>query len=118
MRLAALPILLAALAAPTRAGEIDFNRDIRPVLLGRCAACHGPDPEARKASLRLDTRDGAIEAGALVPGKPGESELVARVNSNEPAEVMPPPKSGPPLTPREKRLLADWVAAGGDYAEH
>src|SRR5262247_2197528 len=60
-------------AAP--AGKIEYNRDIRPILAENCFACHGPDSAARKANLRLDKRDMAVEAGIIKPGKPDESEL-------------------------------------------
>src|SRR5438445_9745148 len=69
-------------AAKKAAAGIDFNRQIRPILSENCFVCHGPDDSQRKAKLRLDTRDGALAAlkggrHAIVPGKPGESELVA-----------------------------------------
>src|SRR2546422_42583 len=67
---------LNLLAAPK---EIQFNRDIRPILSENCFACHGPDKNQRKAKLRLDVRDVALEKGAIVPGKLSESELVRRI---------------------------------------
>ena len=66
------------------AAAIEYNRDIRPILSENCFACHGPDSAARKAELRLDRRDAAVEAGAIVPGKPDESELIARINCDDP----------------------------------
>src|SRR5690348_9367022 len=65
---------------PTPA-PIDFNRDVRPILSENCYQCHGPDKNQRKADLRLDARDSALELEAIVPGQPDESELVARIFS-------------------------------------
>src|SRR5262249_9746189 len=70
-----------ALAGPPREGKIDFDREIRPILSENCFACHGPDDNARKAKLRLDTRTGAFAelrggSRAIVSGKPAESELL------------------------------------------
>lgn len=101
---------------------VDFNRDIRPILSANCFACHGPDKEGRKADLRLDTFAGATaDLGgyrALVPGKPDESELLARVMSDDKDELMPPPKTGHSLTAEHKQQLREWVESGGEYAEH
>src|SRR4051794_7005540 len=56
-------------AAPApAAAKVDFARDIRPILAHHCAACHGFDPKARKARLRLDVRDSALARKAIVPG--------------------------------------------------
>jgi hypothetical protein len=107
----------AAVAAPGE--EISFNREIRPILSDRCFACHGPDEETRKSDLRLDTFEGATEGGELaipiVPGKPGKSELVARINETDPDEIMPPPKSHKTLTAAEKKLLERWILEGARY---
>jgi hypothetical protein len=100
------------------ADDLDFNRDIRPILSENCYACHGPDEKARKAELRLDDRQAAIDAGAFVPGKVDESELVSRVNSLDPDAVMPPTDSKFSLTAEEKKRLSDWIAQGAEFADH
>src|SRR6478736_2958291 len=80
-----------AFAGPARAAEkIEYNRDVRPILSEYCFGCHGPDSAARKADLRLDRREAAIEMGAITPGDTKESELIARLDSKNPKEVMPP----------------------------
>ena len=81
------------------ADEINYNRDVRPILSDTCYKCHGPDAAERQAGLRLDLHDGAaakLESGAtaIVPGKTDESELIARIRSTDPDRVMPPPASG------------------------
>jgi mono/diheme cytochrome c family protein len=113
---------LFALAAPSQVADaqskaVDFNRDVRPILSNNCFQCHGPDEKVRKGKLRLDTQKGATEF-AVVPGKPADSTLVQRVKSADASEVMPPPKSGKKLTPREIEILTQWVKEGGNYAAH
>lgn len=103
---------------------IDFNRDIRPILSDKCFHCHGPDAEQRQAGLRLDQREGAtseLDSGvtAIVPGKPDESELIYRVESEDEYERMPPADAKlPPLTAEQKELLRRWIAAGANWEEH
>jgi hypothetical protein len=111
----ALAVVLVCCAGAARAAEApDFNRDVRPILAARCFKCHGPDDGARKAKLRLDTRDGA----AHVLGEPNGSELLRRVTSTDETEVMPPPSTKVKLTAREKETLRAWVAAGAKYDQH
>ena len=71
------------------ATPVSFNRDIRPILSDNCFSCHGPDASHRQADLRLDIRDDAVMAGAIVPGKPADSTLVSRINSTDSDELMP-----------------------------
>ncbi|QEL17894.1 DUF1553 domain-containing protein [Limnoglobus roseus] len=113
------PVVLFLLA--TRSGaeppRIDYNRDIRPILSNNCYQCHGPDEKERKGDLRLDTYEGATEV-SVVPGKPGDSSLIARVETREKGELMPPVKSGKKLTAKEIELLRAWVQQGAKYATH
>ena len=106
--------------------KVDFNREIRPILAEKCFLCHGPDPKNRKGNakggLRLDTKEGAFADlgghSAVVPGKPDESEILARIGSQDPEEVMPPASSGKKTTPREIEVLRAWVRQGAPYAKH
>ncbi len=111
-------MILVVLLGHARAGsaEISFNRDIRPILSDKCFACHGPDARAREAELRLDVREEALRV--LSPGRPEESELLARVTAGDPDLVMPPRKTHKRITPREAERLREWIAAGAEYEPH
>jgi len=102
---------------------LSFNHDIRPILSRHCFACHGPDSEDRQADLRLDDRESALQElasgmRAIVPGKPTESELVARILDSDPDVIMPPPESNHVLTNKQKEILSAWVAGGAEYQPH
>ena len=112
--------ILSALESGAHAESpvLDFNRDIRPILAENCFFCHGQDANKRQAELRLDVRDAAIEAGAIVPKDPRSSELVSRINATDPKELMPPPKSNRRLSPEQKKRLERWIEEGANYATH
>lgn len=105
---------------------VSYNFDIRPILSDKCYACHGPDKNKRKAGLRLDIADSAYAAlketkgaYALVPYKPGISELYKRVSSTDTAFMMPPPVSHlSALTPIEVALIKKWIEQGAKYERH
>src|SRR5262245_29724251 len=116
-----LLVLFFFLDAAIRADEVQYNRDIRPILVGACFKCHGP--AAKKGGFRLDVREEATKAAKskqtpIVAGKPDESELVRRIFSNDADEVMPPPTSHRALKPAEKELLKKWIAEGAKYQQH
>ena len=119
-------LFLVAIASFSRAAApapVSFDRDIQPILAENCYHCHGPDAPHRKAGLRLDQRDDAFAGGkselaAIVPGKPDASELILRILSHDPEEVMPSPDSNRKLTEAQKDLLRRWVAEGAQWAEH
>ena len=103
-------------------GDISFARDIRPILSDNCFRCHGPSEKQRKAKLRLDIAESAMRDrdghAAIVPGKPNESVLIARIFAGDPDEVMPPPASHKTLSQEQKTLLSRWIEEGADYKRH
>ncbi len=107
---------LAAAADPP--GKVDFAREVLPILSDACFACHGPDAKARKADLRLDTKDDAHASGSFVPGKSAESELFKRITSADPDEVMPPAKGGKKLSAPQIDTLKRWIDQGAPWAKH
>ncbi|MCA9071710.1 MAG: hypothetical protein KDA84_22440, partial [Planctomycetaceae bacterium] len=109
-------ILLCASTALAEDTKIDFDRDIRPIISDKCAHCHGPDPNARQADLRLDTRDGLFQV--VVPAQPEQSELIARINSADPEEVMPPADAKLSLSNDQIELLTAWVRSGASWKGH
>ena len=122
-----IPGLLALLCSwffliPDARGQstpnINFARDIQPILAQHCGTCHGPDEQTRKGKLRLDVRAVAIAKKAIVPGNPKASELIARIESTDEAEQMPPAKSKKPLSARQKELLRAWIELGANYTQH
>jgi hypothetical protein len=123
LRMLLVSVLLGTSARS--ADKVDFNRQIRPILSDTCFNCHGPDAGSRKADLRLDLESAAKAElpkhpgkRAVVPGKPSESELIARILTSDPDDLMPPPKFNKPLTAAQKDLLQRWVAEGAQWQQH
>ena len=117
-----LPFLFRSYVAAND-GQIEFNRDIRPILSDNCFQCHGPDERARQVGLRLDKSEpaqAALPSGktAIVPTKVGDSELVRRIMAADPADQMPPADSGKKLTVRQRDLLCRWIEQGAVYQPH
>jgi len=111
--------LVFALVVSARAEEtISYNRDVRPILSDNCFHCHGPDQKKRKGKFRLDVREDAVAKGAIVPGKPQESELIRRIFTANPDDLMPPAEAHKTLTPAQKKLLRRWIADGAKYEKH
>ena len=119
-----LPILALAIAtSASPAAEVDYARDIQPILSEHCFHCHGPDEKKREAEMRLDTREGALaksdqHAIAIVPGDPDASELIRRVTTTDPDDVMPPPDQHKPVNSAQVKLLREWIKQGAPYSAH
>jgi mono/diheme cytochrome c family protein len=116
-------LLLLATGTPACGAEVDFGREIRPLLSDHCFACHGPDEKARKAGLRLDLRETALQPlrhgrSAIVPGDPDRSTLIHRVFTDDEDDVMPPPSAPKQLSADQKEALRRWIAAGAPWPEH
>jgi hypothetical protein len=106
--------------------KISFNDTIQPILSENCYACHGPDPGARKAGLRLDRGEFAFAPHqdshekfepAIVPGNPDKSPLVRKIEAKNPKDRMPPPEAHKTLKQEEIALLREWVKQGAQYEE-
>ena len=97
------------------AKDVDFNRDVRPILSQNCYVCHGPDKEHRKAKLRLDTEEGFKKV--FLKTNPTDSEIIHRITSHDPDEIMPTPESGKSLSSEEIKILTQWVKEGGEYSQ-
>jgi mono/diheme cytochrome c family protein len=119
--LTALAVLPVADSAASRAadeadtksaGEINFDRDVLPILRARCVECHGPD--AQESGLRVDSRQALLAGGdfgpSVVPGEPSKTEILRRMTATDPDERMPP--EGEPLTAAQIASVSRWVAAG------
>lgn len=113
--------------------EIDFDRDVRPILSDSCFACHGPDAGKRKARLRLDTREGlfgptrdalredhdsSLPSRIVAPGDAGMSELTRRVMSEDEDDRMPPPDWVRQLSADEIAKLRAWIEQGAAWSGH
>lgn len=112
IRLLLLAGTFAALTSPAASPNL-FRDQIEPILVKRCSECHGPDQQ--KAKLRLDSAADALKAGKsgkapIIPGKAEESEVIRRVTSTDPDEVMPP--KGDRLTPEQITALREWINSG------
>ena len=118
--------LLSALLATMPAfaeSRVSFNRDIRPIMADTCFRCHGPDKNSRMAGMRLDLRDEAVKptksgVTPIVPGKPDESAIIARIFSPTVAKIMPPQYAHKELTAAQKETIRRWVAEGAVYEGH
>ncbi len=115
--------LVAAAADGAAETQIDFDREIQPLLSETCFTCHGPDAEKLQAGLRLDRKEsafGPLQSGnkALVPGSPEQSELIRRLLSTDPDEVMPPPSEQKRLSAAQIELMQKWVRQGAVWKRH
>ena len=103
--------------------EIDFNRDVKPILSDKCFLCHGPDAGTRKAGMRFDTEFGLYEKNLkgnfpVKPGNLNKSEAINRIISDDPNYIMPPIDSHLSLNANEKAILVKWVEQGAKWKKH
>ena len=123
IRLVLLALAICFVTGNAMAQVVDFQRDVQPILSESCLHCHGLDEAGRQAGLRLDQFDAAVRGGdsktaAIVPGKPEQSELIRRVTSTDPAEIMPPSKGHKPLKAAQIDTLKKWIGQGAPYSRH
>ncbi len=104
------------------ASEVNFDREVRPILSNNCFRCHGPDESSRVGGFRLDLREEATKPQAagtpIVPGDTDHSELIMRIASKDDSVMMPPVYSNNKLTDAQKDTLRRWIAQGAKYESH
>ncbi len=118
-------LLLLAPTARIWAAEVNFARDIQPILADKCYHCHGPDANHRKGDLRWDTLDPKQGPFAprdgysiVVPKNLDDSVMVMRITADDPDVQMPPPSSNRSLTKNQIALLQEWVKEGAKWGKH
>ena len=101
---------------------VQFSLEIRPILSEKCFFCHGPDEKHREAKLRLDLeapakaiRDGKAP---ITPGDLAKSEVWKRIVTDDPEDLMPPPKSHRTLDAAQKSLIKRWIEQGATWGKH
>jgi Protein of unknown function (DUF1553)/Protein of unknown function (DUF1549)/Planctomycete cytochrome C len=110
-------IIVLLFCTNLRAGDVEFNEHIRPILTEYCLECHGPDANKREGDLRLDVAESAAKVFGL--GSPAEqSELYKRITSIDNDLRMPPPKSAKQMNPDQIEKLRRWIAEGAGYEGH
>lgn len=114
-----LVVLGAIVFVPWTGGfaQIDFNRQIRPILAEHCFHCHGPDSNQRAADLRLDV-EAEAHRSAIQVNNADASELMVRIESQDPETIMPPPSLGKKLTAEQISLFRQWIDQGANYSKH
>ena len=114
---------IIACSANAMSADIDFSKDILPLLSDNCFKCHGPDEANRESGLRLDKHESAIvklDSGntAVVAGHSEQSELFRRITTADVDLKMPPVDSGKTLSDDEVALIKRWIDGGAGWSKH
>ncbi len=109
-------VAFATSAMADESADILFSRDVLPILSENCFFCHGPDEEQRSADLRLDLAEDAAQVLQHSDQQP--SELLNRIRSNDPDQIMPPPDSNRQLTTAQQKTLEAWITSGAKWGNH
>src|ERR1700722_3024078 len=114
-----LALIVAYFVRHRSGDEVRFSHDVRPILNQNCMPCHGGVRQKNGVSFLF--REEALGTGksgkrTIVPGRPDESELIARVSSSDPDARMP--YHGPPLSPQQIDVLRRWIKQGAKWEDH
>ncbi|QDT36795.1 DUF1592 domain-containing protein [Stratiformator vulcanicus] len=108
-----LALLMVLVATPAIADSSSnksaslFDADVARILANRCLQCH--DSASAKGGVDLSRRAAAIESGALVPGKPADSQVWESVVNGE------MPKGSDPIPKHEADAIKRWIDDGAAY---
>ncbi|MBI2477446.1 MAG: hypothetical protein HYV60_01960 [Planctomycetia bacterium] len=110
----ALTVSLAVLA--TADEPVSFRKDLAPILLDKCLACHGP--KKAEGGLRVDsfervTKEGDSGSPGFVASDLELSEAYRRMASDDADERMPAEADALPA--EQLALFKRWIEAGAKY---
>ncbi len=121
MKLILTVCAVAALAVSSKAQDVDFTKDIAPILETSCVKCHGGDKG--KGKLKMDTKENFEKGGehgklAEAGKKPEESRLIKSILLPEDDDdAMPPKDKGDRVSKENVEKLKKWIAAGAKFPE-
>lgn len=103
----------------SQTGPIDYSTQVKPILNKKCISCHGG--VKKNGGISFLFREELLTAGesgkmAVVPGRPGQSEVIRRITHTDPEVRMPP--EGDPLNEEEINILTQWIDQGANWGEH
>ena len=102
--------------------EVDFDREVRPILSDNCFTCHGPDDQQRQKGLQLDIKEGPFRdrgdfgGPVIVPGNSASSILHQRITADDPRMRMPWGQE--PLTDDQIETIRLWIDQGAEWESH
>ena len=112
MKQLALGLLAVAFMQAQPANRADFFESrIRPVLVARCASCHGD--KVQMAGIQLTSKDGLHRSGVVVPGNPGASRMVGALRHTGKIKMPPDGK----LAGQEIEAIERWIKDGAAWPE-
>ncbi len=97
---------------------VSFDREVRPIFVEHCLACHGGVKRAAGLSFVYEEQVVSADSWIVEPGDPDESLLIERIVSRDPDFVMPPPDHGKALTDQEVGVLRRWITQGATWEKH
>ena len=109
-------LILSAVSSLATAQPISFINDVAPILMTRCAGCHGPKKAEggyRIHTFKFLSTAGDAETAPLVAGKPASSPLWQRLIEADTDVRMP--QDDDPLDAQQVRLIEQWIREGAVF---
>ncbi len=109
----------AALLPPSSSRQVDFVKDVQPLLRKHCFECHAAGNEEGGVNLGIRQRvfAGGDHGAVLIKGDSANSRLIHLVAALDPKEAMPPPPDGKPLSKEEVGVLRAWIDQGAKWLD-
>ena len=115
----ALPVGLRAQASAPAIEQVDFLRDVKPILESGCVHCHGP--KEQEGDFRIDSKADAFKGNengpGVTPGKPDESAIYTTIILPPDDDLVMPPKKGKQLSKLQTEVIKKWIADGANWPD-